>query len=92
MKKIEIDVLSEAINCPVVLMPGRQYPGLVMQGDSLRILLDSTEQICELCSSAENSELSDVAASLKEKLAGYVTAYEQAMKDAGRELPYPNRS
>jgi len=92
MKTIQIDVLSETVNCPVVQMPGRKYPGLVLQGDSLRNLLDSTEEICELCASAGGAELSEAASSLREKLAGFVAAYEQAMKDAGRELPYPKRS
>ena len=92
MKKIPIDVLSETVNCVVVQMPERKYPGLVLQGDSLRILLDSAEEICGLCASAGSSELSEAASSLKEKLAGYVSAYEQAMKEAGRELPYPKQS
>lgn len=60
-----------------------------MQGDSLRILLDSAEEIHRLSSAVETSELSGAAALLREKLAGYVAAYEQAMKAAGRELPYP---
>jgi len=72
-------------------MPGRKFPGVVLQGDSLRILLDSAEEIHQLSSAVENSELSAVTALLKEKLAGYVAAYEQAMKAAGHELPYPKR-
>lgn len=32
------------------------------------------------------------ASSLEEKLAGYVSRYEQVMIAAGRELPYPARS
>ncbi|MBI3870720.1 MAG: hypothetical protein HY299_19495 [Verrucomicrobia bacterium] len=92
MEKVQIDVLSETVNCPVVQMPGRKYPGIILQGDSLRILLDSTEEICDLCVSAQNSELSSAAASLKQKLAGYFASYEQAMKEAGRDLPYPKRS
>jgi len=91
MKKIEIDVLSETINCPVVQMPGRKYPGLVLQGDSLRILLNSTQEICEMCASEGNYELLDAATSLKDKLTGYVAAYEQTLKEAGRELPYVKR-
>lgn len=92
MKKIQIDMLSETVNCPLVQMPGRKYPGIILQGDSLRILLDSTEEICDLCTSAQNPELSSAASLLKEKLAGYVAIYEQAMKEAGRDLPYPKRS
>jgi hypothetical protein len=38
MTKMEIEVYSEATNQAVVQMPGRQFPGSVIQGDSLSIL------------------------------------------------------
>ena len=91
MKQIQIDVLSETVNCPVVQMPGRNFPGVVLQGDSLRILLDSAEEVQQLCSSVKNPDLSAAVASLREKLAGYVVSYEQAMRAIGRDLPYPTR-
>jgi hypothetical protein len=90
MRKLTIDVISEGSNCVVVQMPGRRYPGLVLQGDSLRILLDSAEELCELCASA-GPDASEAAAMLKEKLAGYLSAYEKAMEAEELELPYPKR-
>jgi hypothetical protein len=92
MKQIQIEVLSETLNCPIVQMPGRKYPGVVLQGDSLRILLDSAEEIRQLCNSAQNSELAIAVNSIREKLAGYVACYEQVMNEAGRDLPYPKRA
>jgi type VI protein secretion system component VasF len=92
MKKIQIDVLSETLNCPVVQMPGRRFPGVVLQGDSLKILLDSAEEVQRLCSSLRNPDLSAAVASLRQKLAGYVASYEEAMTEAGRDLPYPKRT
>jgi type VI protein secretion system component VasF len=88
MKQIQIDLLSETINCPVVQMPGRKYPGVILQGDSLRILLDSADEVQHLCNSVPNPDLSAAIASLREKLADYVAGYEHAMEEAGRELPY----
>ena len=70
-------------------MPGRKYPGVVLQGDSLKILLDSAEEVCELCDRTQNAELSETSTALKEKLAAYVSSYEQAMQANGRVLPYP---
>ena len=92
MKQIQIDVLSEAVNCPIVQMPGRKFPGIVLQGDSLRILLDSAEEVQQLCSSVRSADLSAAVASLREKLAGYVASYEEAMLEAGRDLPYQKRT
>jgi len=92
MRKIEIDVLSEAANCPVVQMPGRRFPGVVLQGDSLRILLDSADEVQQLCSSIRNVDLTAAVALLRQKLAGYVASYEATMTEAGRDLPYPKRT
>jgi hypothetical protein len=39
--KLEIDVLSDRSNAAVVKMPGRAFPGLVVQGDTLSILADA---------------------------------------------------
>lgn len=92
MKRIQIEIVSEAVNCPVVQMPGRKYPGVVLQGDSLKILLDSAEEVQQLSGSVRNTDLSAAVASLREKLVGYIASYEEAMKEAGRELPYPKRT
>jgi hypothetical protein len=92
MKQIQIDVLSETVNCPVVQMPGRRFPGVVLQGDSLRSVLDSVEEVRQLCSSVRNAELSAAVDLLQEKVATYVAIYEQTMADAGRDLPYPKRT
>jgi len=90
MKTIEIEVLSETSNCPVVQMRGRKFPGVVLQGDSLRILFDLSQQLAELSSRAEVAELSETALSLKNKLAGYVAVYENAVQANGLQLPYPS--
>ena len=90
MKSMQLDVLSETINCAVVHMPGRKYPGLVLQGDSLRNLLANVEEISDLSATAGNPDLSDAIKLIKEILMGYVSAYERAMKEAGLALPYPS--
>ena len=90
MKSIQVDVLLEAINCPVVQMPGRNYPGIVIQGDTLRSLLAEVEDVAVLCGDVGKPGLSDAVTGIKEMLIGYVRVYEHAMKEAGRSLPYPN--
>ncbi len=86
--KTQVDVISEQVNCPVVQMPGRRFPGVVLQGDSLRILLDQAREIRDLLRGGKSRELEAAISELEDKLAGYVACYEQAMSDIGRELPY----
>ncbi len=88
MKNLEIQVLSETVNCPVVSMPGRRFPGVVIQGDSLKILFDLVDEIENLSCSNEVDELRETIGSLKRKLGGYIEEYEVVMKAHGKQLPY----
>jgi len=38
MMIVELEVYSEASNQAVIKAPGRQFPGIVVQGDSLSLL------------------------------------------------------
>lgn len=88
MKYIEVEMLSETTNCPVISMPGRKFPGVVVQGDSLKNLLNLTEEIEELSKSEDREELEATIAALKTTLDGYVKAYTAAMKVHNRSLPW----
>jgi hypothetical protein len=88
MKKIEIEILAEGSNCPIVKTPGRKFPGILLQGDSLKVLLDAATEIYEISSHEANDELHAAVGELKDKLAGFVAAYEKAMHANGLELPY----
>jgi hypothetical protein len=88
MKRIEIEMLSETSNCPVVRTPERKFPGIILQGDSLKSLLDAAKEIHGLCPK-DDDELCAAAVALKDRLADFVASYEQAMQANGLELPYP---
>jgi hypothetical protein len=88
MQRIEIEMLSETSNCPVVKTPGRKFPGIILQGDSLKALFDVAVEVRDRCDK-NNDELCAAAGELKDRLGGFVAAYEQAMQVNGLELPYP---
>lgn len=89
MKYVQIEILSETVNCPVVCVPGRKFPGAVIQGDSLKVLLDHAQEIKGLAANCQNEELNAAVAHLLLILSGYVEEYETTMKANGRDLPYP---
>lgn len=90
-----IEVYSDATNQAVVRMPGRRFPGLVLQGDSVRQLLELAR---EAESRAGNfgrdgaAEADDLTSStlgmLRERIQSYLSAYEQTLPEHGIELPY----
>jgi predicted RNase H-like HicB family nuclease len=89
MKDTEIEVLSvlsRETNNWVVRLPNRQHPGVVIQGDSLKILYDLADEIHELAGDRE--ELRDVAEELRDQLRGRLEVYEKAVRDHGLGLPY----
>lgn len=88
MKRVEIEMLSETTNSAVVSVPGRKFPGVIVQGDSLKNLLNLAGEIEELSKSQDRVELMETIGSLKNQLNNYVQEYEVAMKMHHRPLPY----
>jgi hypothetical protein len=88
MKRVEVDLLGDAVNAVVLRVPGRRFPGIVIQGDSLSILQSTVERLVAALADARLSDATDEAVELRELLKGYKHAYEEAMTAAGLALPY----
>jgi hypothetical protein len=89
MARVEIEMYSQTTNCPVVRVPHRNFPGVVIQGDSLAILLDEAQSLCKMAATANKPELLDAADYLRDLLWEYVNEYERVMETNGLKLPYP---
>jgi hypothetical protein len=83
-----IEVFSEVSNYAIVRMPGRNYPGCVIQGDSLNILLNTAKRAHELALSTGIEDLIDETEDLAENLSGRLDYYEAILKEHGLDLPY----
>lgn len=89
MKTIQVEVLSEATNAVVLQTPGRRFPGIVIQGDSLNSLVAAAKRICAALGAGRRDEALDQAGELHERLVEYQVAYEDGLRRASLELPYP---
>jgi predicted RNase H-like HicB family nuclease len=87
----ELEVFSEECNYGIVRMPGRHFPGCVLQGDSLSILLRCAERAYAIALATKNSDLIDEIESLKESLKDRLQHYEQVLEAHGMDLPYARR-
>lgn len=45
MNRIEVELVGDAVNAVVIKLPGRAFPGVVIQGDSLRNLNAIVERL-----------------------------------------------
>lgn len=70
-------------------MPGRAFPGIVIQGDSLAILISTVQQVVEQAKQCNNSELEESISLLQDQLEAYQAHYARVLKEHGMRLPYP---
>ena len=88
METKPLDVFSEASNFGIVRMPGRRFPGCVIQGDSLSILLSAAEVVWRESQGINNQSLSEAACELYNALKSRLDHYEQVLTGHKMELPY----
>lgn len=88
MRILELEVFSERTNCPILRLPGRTFPGVLIQGDSLNIMRCLAREIARLGASASSTTISDTANELLELLNGYSSEYESVMNAHKHALPY----
>jgi len=88
MKRKEVEVFAEASNYAIVRMPGRQFPGCVVQGDSLSILCGLARSDHRSVARLGDDELTDDAAELLSLLEDRLKHYEQVLAEHKIELPY----
>ena len=92
MEKLEFEILSKTVNCPVVRFPGRAFPGILIQGDSVKNLNDLAAEIAEEAQKCSNEELLYLSRTLNEKLKEYLDHYESTLRENNIDLPYSRPS
>lgn len=87
----EATLLTPPTNFAVVQMPGRSYPGVVVQGDSLHILVSELREMQQLLQARDYDELKDALADVRERLEDALHGYEAVCAERGIGLPYVKR-
>jgi hypothetical protein len=88
MEKKAIEVYSEATNHAVIRMPGRRFPGSVIQGVSLSIMRNLAHSIHRRVTRVADDELTADAEELLSLLDERLMHYEKVLAKHGMELPY----
>lgn len=84
----EVELLSEPKNYAVVRLPSRNFPGVVMQGDTLNILL---KDIVRVKTAVTLGHLADASEGLDDIIGQLEAAkkfYESVCQRKGIDLPY----
>ena len=64
MESIEVELFTDAGNDAVLRLPYRQFPGVLVQGDSLSILRAQVAEVSELCDAGDLAEAREAASLL----------------------------
>jgi hypothetical protein len=81
-------VLDSTTNRAVVKMPGRRFPGVVLQGDTLYGMRCAIAEATDLAKKGDSGSAAAELASVLERFDDLLAHYEQVLKRAGWELPY----
>jgi hypothetical protein len=82
------EILLGATNQVIVQVPGRAFPGSVIQGDSLSILYSLACDIEDRAQLAPDEELRDLALELRELLQARLRLYDELLERRGLSRPY----
>jgi hypothetical protein len=83
-----VEILTLTSNAAVVRLPGRQFHGSVIQGDSLSILFHLAKSVVLRLETSTEDELRGEAQELYELIQARLHVYEAALLQHGFDLPY----
>jgi hypothetical protein len=90
MHSEELEVYSSESNCAVIKPPGRNYPGCVIQGDSLAILCQMAQNITTFVRelNVEDEDFLENVQELNNALVGRLLHYQDVLSSNGIRFPY----
>lgn len=83
---IEVGLLGNASNAAVIHLPGRRFPGILIQGDTLRNLLQMAVNVADKLE--PGSPERDGAEELRVELQAKFDEYDRCLRSLGLDLPY----
>ena len=81
-------ILSHIPNSGIVQLPGRRFPGIVMQGDTLSNLFDSARVLLAEFKRLRDEERYYETLMFTEQLQTQLVHYEETLQAQGIQLPY----
>ena len=78
MPQIAVDLLTDQGNNAVIRLPGRTYPGVVLQGDTLAILFENLQEVKALIGANQNDDAGDALDAVIEDILDIKLRYDKA--------------
>ncbi|MFE5948435.1 DUF6959 family protein [Streptomyces sp. NPDC056480] len=88
MERVEAELFTDGGNDAVVRLPGRNFPGVLIQGDTLSMLRSDVAELAELCATGDLEEALHVASLLQVDLEAKLQRYTDALRTHGIAKPF----
>ncbi|MEV7000481.1 hypothetical protein AB0N62_22715 [Streptomyces sp. NPDC093982] len=88
MDHVEAELFTDGGNEAVVRLPGRRFPGVLIQGDSLHVLRSDVAEVVEACERDRLAEAAESAGTVLASLDALLTRYATALERHEIERPY----
>jgi hypothetical protein len=86
MRVDQVEIFSDAVNAAVMRHPGRRFPGLLVQGDTLYSLCQGADLVCQEI--GRGSPAFEEANDLRNALQEYLSHYKAVLTEHGIVLPF----
>ena len=88
MRTESVEIYSDATNSAVMRHPGRKYPGVLVQGDSLYSMCVAADEACKEARSAMSEEGFQGLNDLRNRLWTLLTHYKVVLSEHTIDLPF----
>lgn len=85
-----VEILDSSSNAVVAKHTDRVYPGILLQGDTLRIILDDIEELQEHLMAKDISSAEEISSALQKRFINLLSHYELVLEQHDLSLPYSN--
>ncbi len=87
MTQITLEQLSDRIDGPVLHYPGRRFPGVLIQGDSLHGFVTMAEAIVMALDQRDLQSARDEAEELRDMFRAHIEHDDSVLRATGRPSP-----
>ena len=84
----EVKLYDHVSNSGIVHMPGRRFPAVALQGDTLSKMLSAATYFMDKAKEYKDEDMYYEALMLAERLQGSLLQYEKVLQSEGFEKPY----
>lgn len=86
MRIEQVEIYSDASNMAIMRHPGRRFPGMLIQGDSLYNLCQAVESLCS--GLGKNPKAREHALFLRDELLDRLDHYKKVLTQHGIPMPF----